>query len=47
MNITVNAKTLQAVFNDSKSNQDLIDFLNSVIDEELKKLNSDCDLIVE
>lgn len=47
MNITVNAKTLQAVFNDSKSNQDLIDFLNTVIDEELIKLNPDCDLIDE
>ncbi|MDO4363879.1 MAG: leucine-rich repeat protein [Clostridia bacterium] len=47
MNITVNAKTLQAVFNDSKSNQDLIDFLNSVIDEELAKTNPDCDLIDE
>ena len=47
MNITVNAKTLQAVFDDSKSNQDLIDFLKSVIDEELAKANPDCDLIDE
>ncbi|WP_448901537.1 leucine-rich repeat protein [Eubacterium sp.] len=47
MNITVNAKTIQALVNDSKSNQDLIDFLNNVIDEELVGTNPDCDLIDE
>lgn len=47
MNITVNSTTLQSVINDSKSNKDLIEFLNSVIDEELEKVNPDCDLIDE
>lgn len=47
MNITVNSTTLQSVINDAKSNKDLIEFLNSVIDEELEKVNPDCDLIDE
>lgn len=40
-------KHFKLFFNDSKSNQDLIDFLNTVIDEELIKLNPDCGLIDE
>ena len=37
MNITVNEKSLSLLINDMKSNDDIIAFLNAVIDEELKK----------
>ena len=47
MNITVNEKSLSLLINDMKSNDDIIAFLNAVIDEELKKENPDCDLIDE
>ena len=45
MNVTVNNKTLSLLVNDLKSNEDIIEFLNSVIDEELEKEIPDCDLI--
>lgn len=45
MNVTVNNKTLSLLVNDLKSNEDVIEFLNSVIDEELEKEIPDCDLI--
>ena len=37
MNVTVNNKTLSLLVNDLKSNDDIIEFLNSVIDEEFEK----------
>lgn len=45
MEITVNEKTLNNALRDGKSNEDIIMFLNQVIDEELEKENPDCDLI--
>lgn len=45
MEITVNERNLTALLEESKSNIDLIEFLNQVIDEELEKENPDCDLI--
>lgn len=45
MNVTVNNKTLSLLVNDLKSNDDIIEFLNSVIDEEFEKGTPDCDLI--
>lgn len=45
MEITVNEKTLNYALSDGKSNEDIIMFLNQVIDEELEKENPDCDLI--
>ena len=47
MNITVNEKSLSLLINDMKSNDDIIAFLNAVIDEELEKEKPDCDLIDE
>lgn len=47
MSVTVNKNTLSILVKDSKSNEDIICFLNSVIDEELEKENPDCDLIDE
>lgn len=47
MNVTVNEKSLSLLINDLKSNDDIIAFLNSIIDEEIEKENPDCDLIDE
>ncbi len=47
MNVTVNKSTLALMFDDIKSNEDIIEFLNQVIDEEFEKQEPDCDLIDE
>lgn len=47
MNITVNEKILTAIFNEAESNDDLIEFLNLVIDNELNQYEPNCDLIDE
>lgn len=47
MNITVNQKSITAVFNDNKVNNELLITFNAIIDEELKKENPDFDIIDE
>lgn len=47
MGFTINEKTLCNLFNDALYNNEMVDFLNSVIDEELDKESMDCDLIDE
>lgn len=47
MNITVNQKSITAVFNDNKVNNELINSFNAIIDEELEKENPDFDIIDE
>ena len=47
MNITVNQKSITAVFNDNKVNNELLITFNTIIDEELKKENPDFDIIDE
>lgn len=47
MNITVNQKSITAVFNDNKVNNELLITFNAIIDEELEKENPDFDIIDE
>ena len=47
VNITVNQKSITAVFNDNKVNNELLITFNAIIDEELKKENPDFDIIDE
>lgn len=47
MNITVNQKTISAVLNDSKTNNELVATFNEIIDVELQKDNPDFDIIDE
>lgn len=47
MNITVNQKSITAVFNDNKVNNELLITFNTIIDEELKKENPYFDIIDE
>lgn len=47
MNITVNQKSITAVFNDDKVNNELLITFNAIIDEELEKENPDFDIIDE
>lgn len=47
MNITVNQKSITAVFNDNKVNNELLITFNAIIDEELKRENPDFDIIDE
>ncbi len=45
MDLTVNSRIITDIFNDEKSFDEIIDFLNEIIDAELEKENPDCDLI--
>lgn len=45
MEFTVNERTINTIISDGKSNEDIIMFLNQVIDEELEKDEPNCDLI--
>lgn len=47
MNITVNQKSITAVFNDNKVNNELLITFNAIIDEELERENPDFDIIDE
>ena len=47
MNITVNQKSITAVFNDNKVNNELLITFNAIIDDELEKENPDFDIIDE
>lgn len=45
MEFTVNERTINTIISDGKSNEDIIMFLNQVIDEEFEKDEPNCDLI--
>lgn len=45
MEFTVNERTINAIISDGKTNEDIVMFLNQVIDEELEKDEPNCDLI--
>lgn len=45
MDLAVNSRIITDIFNDEKSFEEIIDFLNEIIDTELEKENPDCDLI--
>ena len=45
MDFTVNSRIITDIFNDEKSFEEIIGFLNEIIDAELEKENPDCDLI--
>lgn len=45
MDITVNKRIITSIFDDEKSINEILDFLNQVIEEEIEKENPDCDLI--
>lgn len=47
VNITVNQKSITAVFNDNKVNNELLNSFNAIIDEELEKENPNFDIIDE
>ena len=47
MSITVNSKAMTYLFNEKSLNNEIIDYLNDIIQREFEKENPDCDLIDE
>lgn len=47
MEFTVTEKSIKSLLNDKKQNEEIIRFLNQIIDEEIEKDSPDCDLIDE